>query len=113
MTALRNRKAGIQQGLIHTPLDDILQKENDLLREELKENGDEENMTNPTDKTPVQPGNTPATFKPVAWVGLSKGGKALTLRFDNDATFFTIPRSGLEAVLKGEKKGVRVSEVVK
>lgn len=112
MTALRNRKAGKQKGLIHTPLDDILKKENDLLREELNI-GETEYMTNPTQKTQETKTNTPATFKPVAWIGLSKGGKGLTLRFDGDKDFFVFTRTGIESVLNGSKKGVRVSQVVK
>jgi hypothetical protein len=112
ITALRNRKAGKQKGLIHTPLDDILKKEEDLQKEELQNYGDE-NMTNPTQKLQESGINTPATFKPVAWIGLSKGGKGLTLKFDGDKDFFVFTRTGVEAVLNGSKKGVRVSQVIK
>lgn len=76
--------------------------------------GRSERNMNPTNKTiETQQAVEAATFKPVAWIGLSKGGKGLTLKFDGDKAFFVFTRTGIEAVLKGEKKGVRVSEVVK
>ena len=113
--AAQNVKKGIQDTLasfgIHNPVPSINPKTPGELGLEINDNiGEiEMNPTNTTQTTELKN----VQFKPVAWIGLSRGGKAATLKFDGDKELFTIPLGGLQDVISGKKKGVRVSTVIR